>query len=78
MKLKTLPIFLAFFAMGFADAVGPLAGTIKFDPQFQFSGFMVGLLPAFTFIAFAVPLVVFVYLLGLALTGGKTARPAQA
>src|SRR5512145_1411525 len=53
MKLKTVPIFLAFFAMGFADAVGPLAGTIKSDPQFQLSGFMVGLLPAFTFIAFA-------------------------
>jgi fucose permease len=29
-------------------------------------------------VAFAVPLVAFVYLLGLALTGGKMARPAQA
>jgi FHS family L-fucose permease-like MFS transporter len=53
MNLRTLPIFLAFFAMGFADAVGPLAGTLKSDPAFALSGFMVGLLPAFTFIAFA-------------------------
>jgi fucose permease len=52
MRLRTLPIFLAFFAMGFVDAMGPLAATIQ--KQFQLSGFMAGLLPAFAFVAFAI------------------------
>ena len=29
MKLKTLPVFLAFLAMGFGDAVGPFVGLAK-------------------------------------------------
>jgi FHS family L-fucose permease-like MFS transporter len=52
MRLRTLPIFLAFFAMGFVDAMGPLASTIQ--KQYQLSGFMAGLLPAFAFVAFAI------------------------
>jgi len=52
MRLRTLPIFLAFFAMGFVDAMGPLASTIQ--RQYQLSGFMAGLLPAFAFVAFAI------------------------
>jgi len=52
MGLRTLPIFLCFFAMGFVDAMGPLASTIQ--KQYTLSGFMAGLLPAFAFVAFAV------------------------
>ncbi|HXK10716.1 MAG TPA: MFS transporter [Vicinamibacteria bacterium] len=52
MRLRTLPIFLAFFAMGFVDAMGPLASTIQ--KQYSLSGFMAGLLPAFAFVAFAI------------------------
>jgi FHS family L-fucose permease-like MFS transporter len=52
MRMRTLPIFLAFFAMGFVDAMGPLASTIQ--KQYQLSGFMAGLLPAFAFVAFAI------------------------
>lgn len=52
MKLRTLPIFLVFFAMGFVDAMGPLASTIQ--KQYALSGFMAGLLPAFAFVAFAI------------------------
>ena len=51
MKMRTLPIFFAFFVMGFVDAVGTLVGFAK--EQFQLSGFMAGLLPFFGFIAFA-------------------------
>jgi len=49
--MRTLPVFLAFFAMGFVDAMGPLASTIQ--KQYALSGFMAGLLPAFAFVAFA-------------------------
>jgi MFS transporter, FHS family, L-fucose permease len=52
MRLRTLPIFLVFFAMGFVDAMGPLASTIR--KQYSLSGFMAGLLPAFAFVAFAI------------------------
>ncbi len=52
MKMRTLPIFLCFFAMGFVDAMGPLASTIQ--KEYSLSGFMAGLLPAFAFVAFAV------------------------
>jgi fucose permease len=51
MKIRTLPIFFAFFVMGFVDAVGTLVGFAR--EQFQLSGFMAGLLPFFGFIAFA-------------------------
>jgi FHS family L-fucose permease-like MFS transporter len=52
MRLRTLPILLCFFAMGFVDAMGPLAGTIQ--KEYALSGFMAGLLPAFAFVAFAI------------------------
>ena len=51
MKLRTMPIFFAFFVMGFVDAVGTLVGFAK--DEYQLSGFMAGLLPFFGFIAFA-------------------------
>ena len=46
MKLRTLPILLCFFSMGFVDAMGPLASTIQ--KQYALSGFMAGLLPVAT------------------------------
>jgi fucose permease len=51
MRLRTLPIFFAFFVMGFVDAVGTLVGFAK--DEYRLSGLMAGLLPFFGFIAFA-------------------------
>jgi FHS family L-fucose permease-like MFS transporter len=51
MRLRTLPIFFAFFVMGFVDAVGTLVGFAR--EEYGLSGFMAGLLPFFGFIAFA-------------------------
>ena len=51
MKMRTLPIFFAFFVMGFVDAVGTLVGFAK--DEYHLSGFMAGLLPFFGLIAFA-------------------------
>jgi len=50
-KLRSLPIFLAFFVMGFVDSVGALVGYAR--EQFHLSGTMAGLLPFFGFAAFA-------------------------
>ena len=50
-KLRTLPIFLAFFVMGFVDAVGTLVGFAK--EEFRLTGAEAGLLPFFGFVAFA-------------------------
>jgi fucose permease len=43
MKLKTVPIFLAFLAMGFADAVGPFVSLAK--NEFQLSNAVAALIP---------------------------------
>ncbi len=51
MKVRTLPIFFAFFVMGFVDAVGTLVGFA--EREFRLSGAQAGLLPFFGFIAFA-------------------------
>ncbi|HXR06855.1 MAG TPA: MFS transporter [Candidatus Acidoferrum sp.] len=51
MKLKTLPIFLAFLVMGVADAMGPLSKAAK--DAYNLSTVMAKLLPFFVFIAFA-------------------------
>ena len=51
MKLKTLPIFLAFLVMGVADAMGPMSDAVK--TQFKLSNVMASLLSFFVFIAFA-------------------------
>jgi len=48
---RALPIFLAFFVMGFVDAVGTLVGFAK--TEFRLSGAEAGLLPFFGFVAFA-------------------------
>jgi fucose permease len=56
-RFKTLPIYFAFFVMGFEDAVGTFVGFAKV--QFDLSPFIAGLLPFFTFLAyglFAVPI----------------------
>lgn len=52
MKLKTLPILLAFLLMGVADAMGPLSDAVK--TQFKLSSVMAALMPFFVFIAFAI------------------------
>ncbi|HYX21525.1 MAG TPA: MFS transporter, partial [Thermoanaerobaculia bacterium] len=49
--VRALPIFLAFFVMGFVDAVGTLVGFAK--TEFRLSGAEAGLLPFFGFVAFA-------------------------
>jgi FHS family L-fucose permease-like MFS transporter len=51
LRLRTLPVFLGFFVMGFVDAVGTLVGFA--EKQFHLSGAQAGLLPFFGFIAFA-------------------------
>jgi MFS transporter, FHS family, L-fucose permease len=52
MRFKTLPIFLAFFLMGLADAMGPMSDGVK--KQYELSNVMATLLPFFVFIAFAI------------------------
>jgi MFS transporter, FHS family, L-fucose permease len=49
--MRTLPIFLAFFLMGLADAMGPNADRVK--NAYQISNVMSTLLPFVVFIAFA-------------------------
>ena len=51
--MRTLPIFLAFFLMGLADAMGPNVRRGA-ESQYQLSNVMSTLLPFFVFIAFAV------------------------
>lgn len=51
MRLRTLPIFLAFFVMGVADAMGPMADAVR--AQYSLSNAMATLLTFFVFIAFA-------------------------
>jgi fucose permease len=51
MRLKTLPIFLAFFLMGLADAMGPMSDGVK--RQYELSNLVATLLPFLVFIAFA-------------------------
>lgn len=50
--MRTLPIFLAFFLMGLADAMGPNSDAVK--QQYALSNVMSTLLPFVVFIAFAV------------------------
>jgi MFS transporter, FHS family, L-fucose permease len=52
MRFKTLPIFLAFFLMGLADAMGPMSDGVK--NQYALSNLVATLLPFVVFIAFAV------------------------
>jgi fucose permease len=52
MKLKTLPIFLAFFLMGLADAMGPNADAVK--DAYNLSNVMSTLVSFAVYIAFAV------------------------
>ncbi len=51
MKIKTLPIFLAFIVMGVADAMGPMSDAVK--TQYELSNVMATMLSFFVFIAFA-------------------------
>ena len=52
MDLRTVPIFLAFFLMGVADAMGPMSDAVK--TQYKLSNVIATLLSFFVFIAFAV------------------------
>jgi MFS transporter, FHS family, L-fucose permease len=60
MRLKTMPVFLAFLAMGFADAVGPFVSLAK--NEFQLSNTVASLIPFVGFSMFgllSVPVGVF-------------------
>ena len=50
MKLRTMPIFLAFLAMGFGDAVGPFVGLAR--DEFQLSNAVAAMIPFTGFIMF--------------------------
>ena len=52
MNFKTIPIFLAFFLMGLADAMGPNADKVQ--KAYHLTSVMSTLLPFVVFIAFAV------------------------
>ncbi len=52
MRFKTLPIFLTFFLMGLADAMGPMSDGVK--KQYALSDLVATLLPFVVFIAFAI------------------------
>jgi fucose permease len=52
MKFQTIPVFLAFLAMGIADAMGPMSDAVK--NHFEISNVMASLMSFFVFIAFAV------------------------
>ncbi len=52
MRLKTLPIFLAFLLMGVADAMGPMSDAVQ--KNFAISSTLATLMSFFVFIAFAV------------------------
>ncbi|MBN2785839.1 MAG: MFS transporter [Pontiellaceae bacterium] len=51
MKVKTLPILLAFLVMGVADAMGPMSNAVQ--DNYELSAVMATLLSFFVFIAFA-------------------------
>lgn len=60
MRLRTIPVFLVFLAMGFGDAVGPFVGLAK--NEFQLSNTVATLIPFVGFIMFgllSVPVGVF-------------------
>ena len=52
MKIKTIPIFLAFLLMGVADAMGPMSSAVR--ENYQLSAVTATLMPFFVFIAFAI------------------------
>jgi fucose permease len=52
MRLRTFPIFLAFLAMGFADAVGPFVSLAK--NEFQLSNTVASLIPFVGFSMFGI------------------------
>ncbi len=52
MRANTLPIFLAFFLMGLADAMGPMSDGVRLE--YRLSNVYATLLPFFVYIAFAV------------------------
>lgn len=51
MKMKTIPILLAFLVMGIADAMGPMSNAVK--QNYELSNVVATLLSFFVFIAFA-------------------------
>src|ERR1039457_2155465 len=60
MRLRTFPVFLAFLAMGFADAVGPFVSLAK--NEFHLSNAVASLIPFVGFVMFgllSIPMGVF-------------------
>src|ERR1700751_4724769 len=51
-KPSVLPVFLAFLAMGFGDAVGPFVGLAQ--EKFQLSNFMAQMIPFVGFAMFGI------------------------
>ena len=52
MRPQIIPILLAFFVMGVADAMGPMSNALR--NEYQLSNVMLVLAPFFVFIAFAI------------------------
>src|SRR5438067_8472463 len=52
MRLRTLPVFMTFFVMGVADAMGPMADAVRGD--YRLSNVLSTLSPFSVFVAFAV------------------------
>ena len=81
MRFRTLPVFLAFLAMGFGDAVGPFVSLAK--NEFQLSNTVATLIPFVGFSMFgllSVPLGVFQDKRGkkMVLDDGPVRRPGRA
>ena len=83
MRVKTLPVFLAFFLMGLAEAMGPMSDGVK--KQYELSNLVATLLPllmgwfmdfGWKATAFIVPVLSFAYLVLLSLQRGR--RPTAA
>ncbi|MBN2337249.1 MAG: hypothetical protein JXP48_01815 [Acidobacteria bacterium] len=51
MRFRTLPIFLTFFLMGLADAMGPMSDGVR--KQYELTNLLATLLPFFVYISFA-------------------------
>ena len=51
MHFRTLPIFLTFFLMGLADAMGPMSDGVR--KQYELTNLLATLLPFFVYISFA-------------------------
>jgi fucose permease len=89
MRFRTLPMFLAFFLVGLADAMGPMSDGVK--KQYALSGLMCMAISGGALVpllmgwlvdmdwkttAYVVPFTCFVYLLLLSFNGGRKRQKA--